>query len=96
MRSCVGLTIALLAALVSSCSESSRPRLSEQDVLTVAEPALRRSFPETFEAHQPYSAAFRDGIWHVTGTLPESMFGGTPEAEVRDSDGEVVRVYHMQ
>jgi hypothetical protein len=68
-----------------------QPWLSERQVLAIAEPVLSKKFPESFNADRPYHATYLDGVWHVRGTLPEDWRGGTPEAEIRDADGAIIR-----
>src|SRR5688572_3655091 len=69
-------------------------RLTENEVLATAEPELAKRYPESFARVHPYRARFHDGVWHVFGTLPKGWVGGTPEAYVRDADGEIVRITH--
>ncbi len=88
------LSVLTLVAFIG-CT-GSHPRMTEAQVLAVAEPALRARFPETFDATRPYHARCTNGVWWVHGTLPKDTQGGTPEAEVRDSDGKILTVYHTQ
>jgi hypothetical protein len=80
----------------SSSSNDTQARITAAEAVAIAEPALAAGFPDSFEDCRPYRADYRDGIWHVRGTLPEGMLGGTPEAEVRDADGEILRIFHTQ
>ena len=90
----------LLTFIVAGCrksDKSSESRLTAQDAVAIAEPAMKEKFPDSFEEHNPYKAVWQDGIWWIHGTLPEGcIVGGTPEAKVRDSDGKVLEVYHTQ
>jgi hypothetical protein len=73
------------------------PRLTETQVLSIAEKALKAKMtPEYVDKYKPYHAELRDGIWNVFGTLLGGGPGGTPETKVRDSDGEVIQVFHSQ
>jgi hypothetical protein len=98
MRLLSGILIVFLAPLVGCNKELPPPgRLSEAQVLPIAEKALKAKMPpEYVEKYQPYRAELREGIWHVFGTLPGDTVGGTPEARVRDRDGEVLQVFHGQ
>ena len=80
------------------CSDTAdqQPRLTEAEVLAIAEPMMAVRFPDSFDKYRPYQAEFHGGKWHVLGTLPDSAVGGTPEAEVRDADGEILHVFHTQ
>jgi hypothetical protein len=75
---------------------NSNSRMTEAEVLKLAVPAMRGAYPDKFDADLPYSATFQNGVWHVHGTLPPNTLGGTPEAELRDADGTVLRVFHGQ
>lgn len=93
------LLLAFAVAALVGCGDASvesRPRMSEAEVLAIAEPAMASRFSESFEAHRPYHAKLNANMWRIHGTLPSGSIGGTPEAEVRDSDGELIRVYHTQ
>jgi NTF2 fold immunity protein of polymorphic toxin system component len=83
-----------------STPEQPASRMTEQEVLSTATIALRAAFPDCFESNRPYKAKLQDGIWQVFGTLPEGpdfrMLGGTPEAKIRDADGEIISIYHTQ
>jgi hypothetical protein len=68
--------------------------MTEQDVIRVAKAEMTARFPASVAAGEPYLAAFHDGIWSVTGTVPAgARGGGAPEARVRDSDGKVTEVH---
>ena len=42
----------------------------------------------------PYNATLKDGVWVVTGTLPERMLGGVALAEISKEEGTILRVSH--
>lgn len=100
MRSFACILVVLAAAI--GCNSGNpppkkQPKLTEAQVLPIAERALKAKMaPEYVDQYKPYRAEFRDGIWNVFGTLPGGGPGGTPEARVRDSDGEVLQVFHSQ
>jgi hypothetical protein len=75
-----------------------RPRMSEAEVLRLAEPALAAEYPESFPRYRPYFAEFdwTTGVWLVRGTFPRTAFGGTPYADVSDREARILRVYHGQ
>jgi hypothetical protein len=70
--------------------------LTEAKAIDIAASAMSKKFPDTFAECKPYEAKLADGVWHVRGTLPEGVLGGTPEARVRDADGVVIEVFHTQ
>ena len=97
MRSCTCILVVFLAAAIGCKNAKKEPRLTEAQVLPIAEKALKAKMaPEYVDKYKPYHAELRDGIWNVFGTLPGGGPGGTPEARVRDSDGEVLEVFHGQ
>jgi hypothetical protein len=101
MRSWACILVVLLPAAIG-CGNghpppNKGPRLTEAQVLPIAEKALKAKMaPEYVDRYKPYRAELRDGVWNVSGTLPGGGPGGTPEARVRDGDGEVLQVFHGQ
>jgi len=71
-------------------------RLTESQVLAVAETAMKERFPQDFEAHRPYHAELKKDGWYVRGTLPTNTLGGTPEALVDGDSGKLLKVWHTQ
>ena len=51
---------------------------------------------EQIENEKPFRATLKDGVWTVTGTLPEGYDGGTALAEIAQDDGRILRVIHFQ
>ena len=53
---------------------------------------------ERIEKQKPYIAELRDGVWYVSGTFHQPLFGGmkggVAEAEISKDDGRVLRVIH--
>ena len=91
------LAIGVFILILASPRPKKESRLTEAQVLPIAERALKAKMPpEYVDKYVPYRAELRDGIWNVFGTLPGGGPGGTPEARVRDSDGEVLQVFHSQ
>jgi hypothetical protein len=73
---------------------SSKPRMTESQVLKIAEEAMVIRVPSSIEAYRPYHAEYKDGSWSVWGTVPDGMRGGgDPELVIRDSDGKVLNLY---
>lgn len=46
------------------------------------------------ENEKPYKAVLKEGIWHVTGSLPEGFKGGVAEAEISKKNGCIGRISH--
>jgi len=51
---------------------------------------------EQIERERPYKAILKNGIWYVTGSLPEGSFGGVAEAEINKESGCIIRISHGQ
>jgi hypothetical protein len=51
---------------------------------------------EQIESEKPFKATLKNGVWTVTGTLPEGYVGGTAVADIAQADGRVLRVIHYQ
>jgi hypothetical protein len=101
MRSFACILVTLLAVAIGCNNKNPPPkkesRLTETQVLPIAEKALKgKMAPAYVDKYKPYRAELREGVWNVFGTLPGGGPGGTPEARVRDSDGEVIRVFHSR
>jgi len=48
------------------------------------------------EDEKPYKVILKNGIWTVTGSLPEGFEGGTAEAKISQDDGCILQVVHYQ
>jgi NTF2 fold immunity protein len=51
---------------------------------------------EKIENEKPYHASLKNGIWKVTGSLPEGSDGGVAEATISQKDGRVLKIIHGQ
>ncbi len=97
----LALLICSLSLSITGCGKSHVQIMLKEDVISAAIDGFRKQYPNTFESYRPYQAELHNGIWQVYGTLPKPpgaivVLGGTPEARIRDADGEVIRVYHTQ
>jgi NTF2 fold immunity protein len=45
-------------------------------------------------SERPFHATLTHGIWRVTGSLPRDALGGVAEANIRQKDGQVLRIRH--
>lgn len=67
----------------------------EQAAITIAVAAWIPLYgKEQIESEKPFRAILKDGVWHVSGTLPEGWRGGTATAEISQQSGRVLKVYH--
>ena len=51
---------------------------------------------KTIAREMPYHAVLSDGVWTVEGSLPGGFLGGVAVAEIRKSDGCILRISHGQ
>lgn len=74
-----------------------KPHMTKQEVIAVARRAIEARFPWAAAKHYHYDAVLQgDGIWGVGVPHPDRpglRGGGDPNAEVRDRDGKVLKVY---
>ena len=49
---------------------------------------------EKIEGEKPFHARLKNGVWTVTGSLPEGLDGGTAEADISKDDGRILRIIH--
>ena len=49
---------------------------------------------ENIERQKPHRAVLKDGVWHVTGSLPRRAVGGVALAEIAQRDGRILRIIH--
>jgi hypothetical protein len=71
--------------------------MSKSQVIFVAKREIAARFPWSVAKHYSYDAFLQsDGIWGVYVPHPDQpglKGGGEPNAEVRDRDGKVLKVY---
>jgi len=51
---------------------------------------------EKIETDRPFKAVLKKGVWTVTGTLPEGVTSGAPEADISKDDGRIFRVIRFR
>ena len=49
---------------------------------------------ETIEGEKPYQAILKNGVWTVSGSLPEGMDGGVAMAQISQKDGKILKIIH--
>ena len=69
-------------------------RVTKEEAIAAALVAIEARFPGSARGHS-FDAFVRDGVWgvYVPPKSPGVKGGGTPWAEIRDTDGEVLGVY---
>ena len=69
----------------------------EQTAITIAIAVWTPIYGKTqIENEKPYKAKLNNGVWIVTGTLPEGYDGETAVAEISQEDGRILKVIHYQ
>lgn len=79
----------------------------EATAVKIAEKALAKIYGgKTIQSERPFKAILRDGIWHVGGTLyckdehgkviTGRCDGGVAMAQIRQSDGRVLKTGHTK
>ena len=96
----VKLSASIIAVVCAACQLSAaEPRMSKPQVIAVAKRAIEARFAWAAAKHYRYDAFFEnDGTWGVYVPHPHKpgvleFGGGDPNAEVRDRDGKVMKVY---
>jgi len=47
-------------------------------------------------SEKPYYAVLKNGLWTVTGSLPDGWVGGVATAVISQRDGRVIKIYHTK
>ena len=68
----------------------------EATAVAIAEAVWRPVFGDGIDESRPFRAVLDGGVWVVTGTLPEGVYGGVPHAHVRRHDARILRLFHTQ
>jgi len=90
------LALICLFGICRSLNAGSQPRMSKKEVIAVAKRAISARFPWAVNRYHYDAFILEDGIWGVYVPhpgQPDLMGGGEPNAEVRDRDGKVLKVY---
>ena len=104
----VAVVLAAAAAIsVAQTPELSKPvKVPDAPAaVNTAEKALTKIYGKNkIEAEGPFTATLSDGVWHVVGTLycydekgnviANACVGGVALADIRQSDGRVLRTGH--
>ena len=67
------------------------PVETEAEAIELGVEAIEEEWPDSYLDFKPYRAFLEKGAWRVVGTSPRGVRGGVPYAEVRASDGAVIR-----
>ena len=91
-------TLSCIAAIsILAAGMPNNPVSSESQAIKVATSALEAKFGKKIVTkHRPYEAHLREGIWYISSaanTTPGQRGGGSPEAEIQASTGEIIKLY---
>ncbi|MBX7170889.1 MAG: YbbC/YhhH family protein [Pyrinomonadaceae bacterium] len=68
------------------------------DEKTAIEIALKVWIPiygkETIANEKPYHAILKNGVWTVSGSLPEDWDGGVASVQITQKDGKILKIIH--
>ena len=93
------LALTLMSAASALCPtvvpEAARRITTADAAVAAAKLAWRAKFSDSVvQRSEPYRANLHNGSWQVFGTLPAGFRGGTPEAVICASNGQVVKIAH--
>jgi hypothetical protein len=106
----VTTVLAIAMALPALCQTTGTTPVKVPDPATavsLVEKALTKVYgKKVIESERPFKASLSDGVWHVTGTLyckdekgnvvKDVCAGGVAMADIRQSDGRVLRTGHTK
>jgi hypothetical protein len=102
------LAIAMALSGLCQTTEATRQKVPDSaTAISLAEKALAKMYgKKVIDSERPFNASLSDGVWHVTGTLyckdekgnvvKDVCVGGVAKADVRQSDGRVLRTGHTK
>jgi len=67
---------------------------NEDTAIRIAEAVWLPIYGEEIYGEKPFKAVLEEGVWIVTGSLPEGHLGGVAIAEISKEDGRILRVSH--
>ena|GEM_PF-826756 len=67
---------------------------NEETAIRIAEAVWLPIYGKSIYEERPFKAELANGVWYVTGSLPEGWLGGVAEAEINKVDGKILRVSH--
>ena len=110
-RACLTILLMTIAASVfaQQTTDHRSPVVvpDETTAVKIAEKALTKIYGKgQIQSERPFTAKLTEGIWHVRGTLyckdqrgkviANACVGGVAMADIRQSDGRVLRTVHTQ
>ncbi|HEU5399713.1 MAG TPA: NTF2 fold immunity protein [Terriglobales bacterium] len=104
------ILVLAMAVTLATGAQQPTPAVRVPDAVTavsIAEKALGKIYGKhKINAERPFRAMLSGGVWHVAGTLyckdehgkiiTDRCVGGVAMADIRQSDGKVLRTGHTQ
>ena len=102
------LAIAMAPSALCQTTETTPVKVPDSaTAISLAEKALAKVYGrKVIESERPFSASLSDGVWHVGGTLyckdekgnvvKDACAGGVAMADIRQTDGHVLRTGHTK
>lgn len=92
------LTLSCIAAIsILATGKPNNPVTLGPQAIKVATSALEAKFGKKMVTkHSPYEAHLKEGVWYISSaanTTPGRRGGGSPEAEIQASTGEIIKLY---
>ncbi len=103
MKQNLWIALACLTALFASSflaqAQAFKPKdgfiPDEKTASRVAEAVLVPIYgEEKIISERPFTAKLKNGVWTVTGHLPEGLLGGAAEIKISKKTGEIISVTH--
>lgn len=69
---------------------------TEETAVNVAEDIWLGIYGESINDFKPFIVQFENGIWKITGKVPEGFIGGGPYIEIKKNNGKILKVTHYK
>ena len=102
------LAVAMARSALGQTAETTPVKvLDSATAVSIAEDALTKRYgKKAIESERPFIASLSDSVWHVRGTLyckdkkgnviKDVCVGGVAMADIRQSDGRILRTGHTK
>lgn len=97
------LSCLFLAFILSACGQQKEvnKRISESAAIEIAESAWIKTYKYTksdLDRYKPYLVELKSGTWYIRGggNWSKSYAGGYPYIEIKETDGEILKVIHYK
>jgi len=106
---CIGILCAVCVVIIIYCKNYFCPKplaksenyvpsggyvADDKTAVRIAEAVWLSIYGERIYREKPFIAELRNGVWTVTGTIPEKSIGGVAEIDIAKKNGRILRVIH--